>query len=141
MASVDTSINNPNDPNNPNNVAGQTGPQGQNTNQPAPATSGGAGAVTPTGAANVTGQVVGTNAPTQPFQNIASYLAANAPQSQALAGKVAQSVSNPIAQTGADINSASLGFQQSVNSGYTPQNNDLISQVRRPIRQLLSSNP
>lgn len=127
MASVDTG-NNPNDPNNPNTQSAATNqPAAQSTNQPA--TSGGAGAVTATGAGNVTGQVVGTNNPSQPFQNIASYLSANAPQSQALAGQVASSVSNPIAQTQSDITSASNDFSKSVNAGYTPENDQLTSSV------------
>lgn len=125
MAQVETNTQNPNDPNNPNAPANQ--PANQQINQPA--TSGGAGAVTSTGAANVTGQVVGTNNPTQPFQNIASYLSANAPQSANLANEVAGTVTQPIAQTTNDITNASQDFTNSVNAGYTPQNTTLISQV------------
>ena len=128
MASVDTNQNNPNDPNNPNNPQGPNQPAAnQQTNQPA--TSGGAGAVSATGAGNVTGQVVGTANPSQPFQNIASYLTANAPQSEALAAQVASSVANPIAQTTSDIANTSQGFTDSVNKGYTPENTDLTSAV------------
>ena len=128
MAQVDSS-NNPNDPNNPNQPAAGTPNQsaGQQTNQPA--TTGGAGAVTSTGAANVTGQVAGTNNPTQPFQNISAYLAANAPQSQALAGQVASSVSNPINQAQSDITNASNTFSNAVTSGFTPENKSLINLV------------
>ena len=129
MAQVDTNTQNPNDPNNPNNPnpATPNQPAGQQTNQPA--TSGGAGAVTSTGAGNVTGQVVGTNNPAQPFQNIASYLSANAPQSATLANQVASSVSQPITQANQDITNASGAFGSSVNAGYTPENASLISQV------------
>jgi hypothetical protein len=124
MAAVDTA-NNPNDPNNPN-VAGATAPaQNQAANQPA--TSGGAGAVSSTGSGNVTGQVVGTaNAP-QPFQNISAYLEANAPQSAALAGQVANSVSAPITQAQNDIGTSSQNFVNSVNAGYTPQDSNVVT--------------
>lgn len=129
MAQVDVS-NNPNDPNNPN-APGSTTPNqppGQSaTNQPA--TSSGAGAVTATGAGNVTGQVAGTNNPTQPFQNIASYLSANAPQSEALANQVASSVSAPINQAQNDITNASGTFSNAVTGGFTPENKSLISAV------------
>lgn len=128
MASVDTNTQNQNDPNNPNNPQGPNQPQtNQQTNQPA--TSGGAGAVTTTGAGNVTGQVVGTANPSQPFQNIASYLQANAPQSATLANQVASSVSQPIQQTASDIANSSQNFVNSVNTGYTPENSGLISSV------------
>lgn len=127
MAQVDTQ-NNPNDPNNPNNPANPVNqPAGQQANQPA--TTGGAGAVTATGAGNVTGQVVGTANPSQPFQNIASYLAANAPQSQQLAGQVAGTVSAPITQANTDITNAANTFTGAVNAGYTPQNTPGVTQA------------
>lgn len=127
MAQVDSS-NNPNDPNNPNNVPGNVNQPGQSgTNQPA--TTGGAGSVTSTGAGNVTGQVVGTANPSQPFQNIASYLAANAPQSANLAQQVAGTVSQPITQAANDITNAGTAFTGSVNAGYTPENSNVISAV------------
>lgn len=118
MAQVDTQ-NNPNDPNNPNNPPANQ-PVNPQINQPA--TSGGAGAVTSTGAANTTGQVVGTNNPQQPFQNIAQYLTANAPQSEQLANTIAGSVSTPIAQTTQDIANTSQNFTNAVNAGYTTPN-------------------
>jgi hypothetical protein len=140
MAQVD-STNNPNDPNNPNNPAtnpNQVQTPGQ-TNQPA--TSGGAGAVTTTGAGNVTGQVTGTNNPAQPFQNIASYLAANAPQSQQLASQVAGTVSAPITQANTDITNAAGNFTSSVNAGYAPENKDLISAVSENPAYVVAENP
>jgi hypothetical protein len=140
MAQVDSS-NNPNDPNNPNNPATNPNqvqsPQGSNQ----PATSGGAGAVTTTGAGNVTGQVTGTNNPSQPFQNIASYLAANGPQSQQLATQVAGTVSAPITQAAADTQSAADNFTSSVNAGYTPENKDLISAVSENPAYVVAENP
>ena len=140
MAQVDSS-NNPNDPNNPNNLATQPN-QVQTPGQAnQPATSGGAGAVTTTGAGNVTGQVTGTNNPAQPFQNIASYLAANAPQSQQLAQQVAGTVSAPITQAGNDITNAAGSFTSSVNAGYTPENKDLISAVSENPAYVVAENP
>lgn len=140
MAQVDSS-NNPNDPNNPNNPATNPnqvqGPQGSNQ----PATSGGAGAVTTTGAGNVTGQVTGTNNPAQPFQNIASYLAANVPQSQQLAQQVAGTVSAPITQASTDITNAAGNFTNSVNAGYAPENKDLISAVSENPAYVVAENP
>jgi hypothetical protein len=127
MASVDSSSNNPNDPNNPNNIPGNLNQPGSQTNQPA--TTGGGGAVTATGAANVTGQVAGTANPSQPFQNISSYLAANAPQSEKLASQVAGTVAAPITQAQGDITNAAAQFNQSVNTGYTPENPDSITNV------------
>jgi hypothetical protein len=126
MAQVDTA-NNPNDPNNPNNTPGNTPNQpGQSgTNQPA--TTGGAGAVTTTGSGNVTGQVVGTNNPTQPFQNISAYLAANAPQSATLANQVASSVSQPIQKATGDIATAGTNFSNAVTGGYVPQDTGVVS--------------
>lgn len=139
MAQVD-SQNNPNDPNNPNNPA-TTPNQNQTQGINQPATSGGGGAVTSTGAGNVTGQVTGTNNPAQPFQNISSYLAANGPQSQQLAGQVADTVSKPISQTNTDITNAGNAFTQSVNAGYTPENNDLISAVSSNPAYTVAENP
>ena len=140
MASVDSSNNNPNDPNNPNNVPGAVSQPGQTqTNQPA--TSGGAGGVTATGAGNVTGQVVGTANPSQPFQNIASYLAANAQGGQQLAGQVANTVSQPITQANTDITNAAADFTKSVNTGYTPENKDLISAVSQNPAYVVAENP
>ena len=116
---------------------GQPNPNfNQATNQPTPpATSSGAGPVTATGAANVTGQVVGTNNPTQPFQNISSYLAANAPQSEALAGNIAGTVSGATSQATNDIANASQTFENSVNAGYTPEmsSTDLTNIVSNPV--------
>lgn len=139
MAQVETG-NNPNDPTNPNGPANQAtqGPQGQ-TNQPT--TSGGAGAVTATGAGNVTGQVTGTANPSQPFQNIASYLAANEPQSQQLAGQVAQTVSQPITQAQTGITNAANTFTGAVNAGFTPTNQDLISAVAANPSFVVGENP
>lgn len=129
MAQVDVS-NNPNDPSNPNAQApGSTNQSGGQSATNQPATSSGAGAVTATGAGNVTGQVAGTNNPSQPFQNVSAYLAANAPQSQALAGQVAGSVSAPITQAQNDITNASNTFSNAVTSGFTPENKSLISAV------------
>lgn len=125
MASVDS--NNPNDPNNPNNQDQNADQPGPEVNQPS--TSAGAGAVTATGAGNVTGQVVGTRNPSQPFQNIASYLSANAPQSAELAGKIAQGVASPIEQTNANITNASTAFGDSVKNAYVPKDDALINQV------------
>lgn len=136
MASVDTS-NNPNDPNNPNSPA--INQPNQQTNQPA--TTGGAGGITATGAGNVTGQVVGTNNPSQPFQNIASYLSANAPQSQQLANQVAGTVSQPIEKAQTDITNTANDFTQSVNKGYTPENNPLISAVSQNPAFVVGENP
>jgi hypothetical protein len=138
MAQVDSS-NNPNDPNNPNapGAASNQGPQG--TNQPA--TSGGAGAVTSTGAANVTGNVTGTAQPSQPFQNIASYLAANAPQSEKLASQVAGTVSAPITQATGDIASAADTFNQSVNAGYAPEKPDVIAGVASNPNAVVAQGP
>lgn len=127
MAQVDSS-NNPNDPGNPNNAPGNVNPPGQGqTNQPA--TSGGAGAVTTTGSGNVTGQVVGTNNPSQPFNNISAYLAANAPASADLAGKIAGNISGAADQAKNDIGAASQTFTDSVNQGYVPENQGVISAV------------
>jgi hypothetical protein len=128
MAQVDSS-NNPNDPNNPNNAPGNVNQPNQPGGANQPATSGGAGGVTATGAGNVTGQVVGTNNPSQPFQNIAAYLAANAPQSETLANQVAGTVAAPITQANTDITNAANQFTQSVNTGYTPENAGAISAV------------
>lgn len=139
MASVDTGTANPNDPNNPNNAPGNVNQPGGQTNQPA--TTGGAGGVTATGAGNVTGQVVGTANPSQPFQNISSYLAANAPQSQALAGQVAGTVAAPITQTNTDITNAASDFSKSVNAGYTSENNDLITAVSNNPNYVVKENP
>ncbi len=137
MAQVDS--NNPNDPNNPNNPATAPNQVQQGANQPA--TTGGGGAVTATGSGNVTGQVTGTANPSQPFQNIASYLSANAPQSQALAGQVASTVSNPINQVGADITKAADTFTKSVNAGYTPENKDLTQAVSENPAYVVAENP
>ena len=138
MAQVDVT-NNPNDPNNPNNPAFPGNQPAPQTNQPA--TTGGAGAVTTTGAGNVTGQVTGTANPSQPFQNIASYLAANAPQSQQLAQQVAGTVSQPITQAQGDITNTANQFTQSVNAGYTPENNALINAVSVNPAGVVAENP
>ncbi len=139
MASVDTGTNNPNDPNNPNNIPGNINQAGGQTNQPA--TTGGAGGVTATGAGNVTGQVVGTNNPSQPFQNISSYLAANAPQGQQLAGQVAGTVSAPITEAQTGITNTAADFTKSVNAGYTPENKDLITAVSNNPAYVVAENP
>lgn len=139
MASVDTGTANPNDPNNPNNAPGNVSQPGGQTNQPA--TTGGAGGVTATGSGNVTGQVVGTANPSQPFQNISSYLAANAPQSQALAGQVAGTVAVPITQANTDITNAASDFSKSVNAGFTPENKDLTTAVANNPAYVVGENP
>ncbi len=139
MAAVDTG-NNPNDPNNPNNVPGAVNQPGAQVNQPA-TTGGGAGPVTATGAGNVTGQVVGTANPSQPFQNISSYLAANAPQSQALAGQVAGTVAAPITEAQQGITGAAGQFTESVNKGYTPANQDLTTAVSENPAYVVAENP
>lgn len=139
MAVVDTGTNNPNDPNNPNNLPGNVNQPGAGGNQPA--TTGGAGGVTPTGAGNVTGQVTGTANPSQPFQNIASYLAANAPQSKELANQVAGTVSAPINEAQQGITKAADTFTQSVNTGYTPENKDLNAAVAANPAGVVAENP
>ncbi len=136
MAQVDT--NNPNDPNNPNNQPNQVNQPGQ-VNQPA--TTGGAGAVTTTGAGNVTGQVVGTNNPAQPFQNIASYLKANEQGGKDLTTQVAGTVSAPIDQASAGITNAANTFTGQVNAGYTPENKELISAVGTNPAYVVAENP
>lgn len=128
MAQVD-SQNNPNDPNNPNNPSASSSNQNQQQNTNQPATSSGAGGVTATGAGNVTGLATGTNAPAQPFQNIASYLAANANGGTQLANTVAGNVTGAINQAQGDIGTASNAFNTSVNAGYTPENSSVISGV------------
>lgn len=137
MAAVDTG-NNPNDPNNPNTQPGNVNQPGQ-TSQPA--TTSGAGGVTATGAGNVTGQVTGTANPSQPFQNIASYLSANAPGGQQLASQVAGQVSTPINEAQTGITNASQDFTKSVNAGYTPENKDLISAVSQNPAYVVGENP
>jgi hypothetical protein len=136
MAQVDT--NNPNDPSNPNNQPNQINQPGQ-VNQPT--TSGGAGAVTTTGAGNVTGQVVGTNNPAQPFQNISSYLKANEQGGKDLAGQVAGTVSAPINEAQTGITNAANSFTGSVNAGYTPRNQDLITAVGTNPAYVVDENP
>jgi hypothetical protein len=141
MASVDSSASNPNDPNNPNNVPGNVNQPGQQgANQPA-TSAGGAGPVTATGAGNVTGQVIGTANPSQPFQNISSYLAANAPGGQALAGQVAGTVTAPIAEAQTGITNAAQDFTKSVNAGYTPENKDLTTAVSQNPAYVVAENP
>jgi hypothetical protein len=136
MAQVDT--NNPNDPENPNNQPNQIGQPGE-VNQPT--TSGGAGAVTTTGAGNVTGKVVGTNNPAQPFQNISSYLKANEQGGKDLAGQVANTVSTPINQGNQGSPTPPPYFTGSVNAGYTPRNQDLISAVGSNPAYVVAENP
>lgn len=138
MASVDNSSNNPNDPNNPNNVSGNLAQPGQ-TNQPA--TTSGGGPVTATGAGNVTGQVVGTANPSQPFQNISSYLTANAPQSKDLANQVAGTVSKPIDEAKTGITDAATNFTGQVNAGYAPENKDLITAVSENPAYVVAESP
>lgn len=139
MASVDTGTNNPNDPNNPNNAPENVSQPGGDVSQPA--TTGGAGGVTATGSGNVTGKVVGTANPSQPFQNISSYLSANAQGGQQLAGQVAGTVSQPINQAQTGITNAATDFTKSVNAGYTPENKDLISAVSSNPAYVVAQNP
>src|ERR1700688_336485 len=96
-------------------------PQGQ---QAAPTTSTGAGpAVSKSPTSNISNQVVGTNAPAQPFQNIGAYLTANAPQ----VGQEAQGIASGLNQTAGqitnDVNTAANNFTGQVNAAtenFTP---------------------
>ena len=92
-------------------------PQGQ---QAAPTTSTGAGpAVSKSPTSNISNQVVGTNAPAQPFQNIGAYLTANAPQ----VGQEAQGIASGLNQTAGqitnDVNTAANNFTGQVNNATT----------------------
>lgn len=67
------------------------------------------------------------SAPTQPFTNLQSYLSANEPQIKEMGNNISGQLSNQYGQTVNDINQANTSFQGQVNSGYTPNQPDVIS--------------
>lgn len=70
------------------------------------------------------------SAPAQPFTNLSSYLTANAPQIQSEANTIAGNLTNSYNATTGAIDQAGKSFQNDVNSGYTPMNQDVLNGVQ-----------
>lgn len=63
------------------------------------------------------------------YTDVASYLNANQGGSQQLGQQVSQNLSNKYDTTKQGVTDSANSFNQSVNSGYVPENTDLINQV------------
>ena len=107
----------------------QNNPQNP-TNQPMTGGAGGAGAATGTGAAG-TSQVQQNTAPQSGsgYVDVSSYLNANQQGGQDLGQKVASNLTNTYNTTMGDINTSAQGATKAANTGYVPENTQLIQQV------------
>jgi hypothetical protein len=65
----------------------------------------------------------------QGYTDVGAYLNANQAGTQQMGGKVADNLTNQYNQTKQGIDTSSQAFQGAANSGYTPENTDLIKQV------------
>lgn len=68
------------------------------------------------------------SAPTQPFQNLQSYLTANTPQVNQQAQTISGNLNNQYGQVQSDINKATSEFGNQVKGGYA-QNEDVLNQA------------
>lgn len=103
------------------NQPGQTAPNP--AAQPVTTSTGGGPAVSKTPTSNVSNQVAGTNAPAQPFQNISTYLSANAPQVGQEASTIAGGLNQQASDLGTATTNATGQFENQVNAAtknFTP---------------------
>lgn len=68
-------------------------------------------------------------APSQPFQNLQSYLSANQPQIQSQADKTAGQLNNQYGQTTGNIDQAKTDYGSQVKAGYAAPNEDVVKQA------------
>ena len=87
-------------------------------------TSTGGTAISKTPTSNVSNQIAGTNAPAQPFQNISTYLSANAPQVGQEANTIAGGLNQQAIDLGTATTNATGQFENQVNAAtknFTPE--------------------
>lgn len=77
-------------------------------------------------------------APSSPWQNITSYLSANAGQAGNVAGKIAQNLTDQYNQTSGDIGKANDTYQGKISAGAVPDNQALLSQLQASPSQFVA---
>lgn len=87
------------------------------------------------------GSASGANQSTgQPFANLSAYLTANAPQIQSQANTISGGLNTQYGNLQNEVNQGVQNFGQQVQSGYTPVNQDMLSQIQTSPVQF-ASNP